>query len=209
MQAQLKVDVPTEFYRNILRDGDLPDNVEGSPYFNEDFKSGTVHIKENEPFSAMLRYDAFRDNLEMKKGDKFTSLLKREYISAKIGNEVIKIFEYTNDSNELREGYFTQLNRGKIQLLKMKKKVFKPAKENSSTYKKDSPPRLIDEINYYLTVNNEVAEKIKLRKKSVLSYLSAFPEAKEIAKQREMKLSSENEVIQLIQLLNTNSGEAK
>jgi hypothetical protein len=91
----------------------------------------------------------------------------------------------------------------------MKKKVFKPAKENSSTYKKDSPPRLIDEINYYLTVNNEVAEKIKLRKKSVLSYLSAFPEAKEIAKQREMKLSSENEVIQLIQLLNTNSGEAK
>lgn len=209
VNAQLKVNVPTEFYRNILREGDLPKDVQGSPYFNEEFKSGTVHIKDNAPFSAMLRYDAFRDNLEMKKGDKYTSLLKRDYIYAKIGNEVIQIFNYINNRDELREGYFTKLTQGKVQLLKMKKKVFKPGQSNSSTYKKDSPPRLIDEVNYYLVVNNKPAQKVKLRKNSILKSLSAFPETKAIVKQREMKLSSENEVIQLIQLVNNRMDTTK
>jgi hypothetical protein len=209
LQAQLKVDIPTEFYRNILRDGDLPENVEGTPYFNKKFTAGEVFIKNNEPFSAMLRYDAFRDNLEMQKGDEFTSLLKRDYIYAKIGKETVKIFNYINDRDETREGYFTQLTHGKTLLLKKKKKVFKPAEASSSTYKKDSPPRLIDEIDYYLIIDNSIAEKIRLKKKSVLKALRAYPEAVKITQQRKMKLSSEEEVIQLIQLLSIGNNNTK
>lgn len=211
LNAQLKVDVPTEFYRNILRDGDLPANVQGTPYFEEEFKPGKIYIKDSEPFSAMIRYDAYRDNLEMKDGDKNTSLLKRDYITAAIANEKIKIFKYKTDSEDIREGYFYQLTDGNLKLLKRKRKIFKSEEKNSSTYKKDEPARLVDEVDFYLVSNDYPAQKIKLRKKNVLKALELEDgsEATKIVKQRKMKLSDENEVIQLIQLLNNSTDTSK
>jgi hypothetical protein len=197
-----RVEVPVEFYRNQLRDGELPPDLEGSPYDHEDFKAGKVVIKDSEPVAAMLRYDVYRDNIEMEENGAAVSLLKRDYITVTIDNEKLAIFSYKLKNDEIKQGYFFQLTDGDLKLLKKKSKRFLPGMETSSTYKAAKPPRFIDEVEYYLVSGTAVAEPVKLRKKTILKAMEDNPEVAKIIKERDLDLSEEADVVELITIVN-------
>lgn len=202
-----RVEVPTEFFRNELRDGGLPPNVVGTPYETEDFQIGKIYIKDADPYMARVRYDAYRDNLEIDADGKVSTLLKREYIKAEIGNKLYAIYEYQVDKNNVRKGYFKQLNNGDYKLLLKVKKEFKQGEEAASTYKKDSPPRFVDELTYYISTPDMKAKEVKLKKKSLAKILGKEKVAS-IADSKKLKLNSELEVIMLLNILNF-SGNSK
>jgi hypothetical protein len=158
----------------------------------------------------MLRYDAYRDNIEMQDNGKTISLLKRDYIRAEINGEKYAIFSFNAENERAKQGYFVQLTSGPLILLKKITKEFKPATETTSTYKREQPPRFADDIEYYLfSSNEEVAKSIKLRKKSILKVLDNEMEASKIIKERKLDLSEENGVIQMITILNSTTNNSK
>ncbi len=202
MVAQsIKVEIPTEVFRNELRDGGLPPNVVGTPYETDDFQIGKIYIKDADPYMVKVRYDAYRDNLEIDTDGKISTLLKRDYIKAEIGNQLYAIYEYQTDKNKVKKGYFKRLNEGDFQLLLKLKKDFKQGEESASTYKKDSPPRFVDKLAYYISAPDMKAKEIKLKKKS-LSKIFGKEKVASIAENKKLKLSEEKDVIMLINELN-------
>ena len=200
--AQVVVELPSEYLNNNTTGGvnTLPPNLEGSPYLKETFQRGMVHIEDNEPYAAMLRYNAYQDEIQIQEGNGVSSLFLRDYIWVELGGETFRIVDYKTKSG-ISKGYFVELNQGNTRLLKRYEKVFREAEAASSSYSQDKPPRFDDRIAYYLIQGESPAREIKLRKKDVLEALSS-KEADSYVKQQKLKLKSEEEVLQLIEVIN-------
>ncbi|NNE02856.1 MAG: hypothetical protein HKN52_06780 [Eudoraea sp.] len=187
--------------RLVLSGATLPPDMTDSPYDNESFQLGEVFIKENKPYRAMLRYDAYRDNIEIKEEGKTYSLLKRDYIRVVFNNEKYAIFHYRTGKDEEKQGYFVQLTEGPLKLLKRKSKTFHYGTKGDG-YTKAKPARFEDNVDYYIKQGDEIAEQVRLRKKTILNALSNYKEASKIVKERNLNLNKEREVVLLIKELN-------
>ena len=113
------IDLPTEYINNTTLGGvnNLPDNVEGSPYVNEEFVLGKVYAEGQDPYNGLLRYNAYQDGIEMKTAKGIITLLKREYLSAEIGGDLYRIENYDNNG-AIRKAYFVEKNKGKARILR-------------------------------------------------------------------------------------------
>ena len=201
-QATVRVDLPTEYVRNTnLGNTILPENVQGSPYFSEGFVSGKVYTEKGEPYAAMLRYNGYNDQIEMKDMDKTIALLKRDYVWATIGGKKYAINKYQANNAE-KQGYFVVLNEGNIQLLLKQEKEFVEGKEATTSYGSKVPPKFVEKLSYYLKKGDMPAVSIKLKKKELLGLLENKKELVDFVNSNGMKLKNENEVIQLLNFAN-------
>jgi len=197
------IHLPVDYLRNnLLGNNQLPKNTVGSQYFIEDFIPSKVIINDSISYNAMLRYNAYVDEIELKKNDEISSLFKREYLSAIIENQEYIIKDYINDGTS-KMGYFIKLLQGKTALYKKQTKNYNPAKPAKSTYTKDTPPNFTDEINYFIqTENNKILTKIKPKQKSLLELLGNESELKKYIKKKDLDLKKESDLIKLIQYCN-------
>lgn len=200
-----RVEVPTELFRNELKGNTLPTNVQGTPYEYEVFQLGKVIIKNSKPYDSKIRYDAYRDNIEIETNNNVSTLLKRDYIKVQIGKDFYAIHEYEGNQKSLKKGYFKELNKGKYQLLSRLKKTFKQSEESTSTYKKDTPARFSDELTYYLSISGSKAKEVKLKKKSFIKLLGEEKNIVDIIEEKKLKLNNEKDVIRLLNELNFSS----
>ena len=192
------MDLPTEYVRNnTVGNNGLPDGVQGSPYFTEGFVAGKVFTEQNKSYSAMLRYNGYSDQIEMKEMDKVTSLLKREYITARIGNATYKIEKY-KDNDATKQGYFVLLNKGEAQLLLRQQKQFVEGKESSTSYGNKVPPKFVEKKDYYIKLGENEAVPVKLKKKELLKLLGDKKGAQEYVSSEGLKLKTEKEVLQFL-----------
>ena len=188
--------------RLIMRGADLPPGMTDSPYDNEAFQSGKIIIRDSIIQNAMLRYDAYRDNIEIQEKGEAFALFKREYIRAVINGEFYGIFLYLTGKSEKRQGYFVQLTDGPVMLLKKKSKDFHFGTQGDG-YTKAKPPRFTDKIEYYIQSGNEIAKPVKLRKKTILEALGNTKEVNNIVKEQRLNLNKENDVVQLVNAVNS------
>ena len=183
--------------RLIMRGADLPPGMTDSPYDNEEFQLGKTIIRDSIVKNAMLRYDAYRDNIEIQEKDGSFALYKRDYIRASINGELFGIFKYMNSKGEVNQGYFVILTQGPLKLLKRKSKTFHYGTQGDG-YTAAKPPRFTSLIEYYLKSGDSPAEPVKLRKKNILKALGDTQEASKIVKQGKLNLSREGDVVLLI-----------
>ena len=201
--AQVSLELPSEYINNNTTGGvnTLPPDLEGSPYLKNNFQQGMVHIEDKQPYTAMLRYNAYQDEIQVKDDNGITSLFLRDYIWVELDGETFRIVDYQTKSG-VSKGYFVELNTGNTRLLKRYEKEFREAEAASSSYSQDKPPRFEDRITYYLIEGEGPAQEIKLRKKDILEVLSS-EEAASFVKEKKLKLKSEEEVLQLIAAMNS------
>ncbi len=194
----LNVNLPPDYLSNNTLGGknNIPADVQGSPYIVEDFLVGTVFIKE-ESYNAEMRYNAYLDEVQAKTQGQVTSLLKRDYVSARIGNQLYTIVEYA-DNGATRQGYFVELNPGKTRLLLQQKKKFVQAVKAESTYKSDTPAKFVEQKEYFLKVGDEPAVRVRLKKKDILAQLGNKKEMDKFISENGLKLKNEGEIIQLL-----------
>ena len=178
--------------------------TEGSAYFNEEFKWGQVLVNGEVKSTGNLRYNAVNSEIELQKGkEKYTAILKRNYISARIQNELYKLYPYLDDTNNesTRIGYFIPLNEGNLKLLYKPEKKLRRGKAAATNYDRSVPPRYIDISSYYIQKGDEPAIKIYLRKKYFYDILGK-DNIKEYVKSNNLKLNKEDDAIKVMEYYN-------
>jgi len=197
-----RVILPAEYLRNnTTGKNNLPDKIQGIPYFDPEFKVGEVFVKGQEVYGALLRYNAFSDEIEMKANGEINALLKRDYISVRIEDYNYRIEKYKENSS-LLQGYFIVLNEGKYRLLLRKIKVFQEGKEANNSYGNSVPSRFEKSESYYIADGSEVVQKVRLRKKDLLAILGNNADLLDFINSKGYKLKSATEVIEVLDFLN-------
>lgn len=165
------MDLPGEYIRQKVVGNNLPDNVKGSPYFNEAFVTGTIFTNDNKSFKALLRYNAYNDEMQMKQNGNIIALLKFEGSRITLNGETFEVYNYTDKSGANETAYFVNLSKpGKAQLLVHKRKKYVEGTKSETTYGVDAPATFRDEISYFLYKNDEL-NLLKLSKKNILKSL--------------------------------------
>jgi len=186
--------------KNLTADG-IPVDVEGSPYLNETFNYGKIIVEGDESYQALLRYNGYQDQIEIKNVDNsITVLMKSGNIEADFNNKRMAVRNY-DYSGTVQSGYFIVVATvGDFELLERKKINLRQAQEATSSYSNDKPARFEEDFSYYLRYKDENAQEVRLKAKP---FIEALPEAyqdkaKKAAKSNKWKLKDEREVIALL-----------
>jgi len=200
------ITLPTEYMNTTTYGGlnsNIPANVQGSPYTNEEFLIGKVFVRDDAPYNGILRYNAYSDGIEMKTAEGVITLLKRDYLKATIDGKLYLIENYKKDG-AIRKTYFVELNKGKARLLLKQGKKFIAARAASSSYSQDQPAKFEDETSYYIITEGNAATEVRLKSKDVLQALPDHQkELQAFIKQKKLKLKTEEEVIQVLSYYNS------
>ena len=202
-QGSQNLQLPAVYVQNTVTGSNrMPTNVIGSPYLNEEFVVGTVTIKDAESYQTYLRYNAFNDELEMRNGNTTSAVMKRDYITVRIGSDVFSVHSYAYDDG-IKNGYFNALNEGKAVLLRRRQVNLREGQAATSSYSKDKPPRFEMQESYYMSINGETAQLVKLNKKGVLGAFGDNSSLNSFVKKNKIKLKSEAEVLKLLEYYNS------
>ena len=181
---------------------DIP--AEGSPYLVDKYVLGEIFMDGELQKKSLMRYNAFRDEFEIKENDGSNpTLLKRPYISVSLSTKKFVILDF-EDEGKLKQGYFNPLNQGSTILYFRPKKKLTKAKEPKAGLESFVPARYVDDSDYYLKKGNNPAKKIKLNKSKILDFFQdKSSELKTYINENKLKLKTEAEVIKLLDYYNS------
>ncbi|MFT4831449.1 MAG: hypothetical protein ACI815_001097 [Psychroserpens sp.] len=182
---------------------DVP--AEGSQLIFEDFKNGEIYINEELKLKNKLRYNAYRNEIQILQPDEtFNVLLKRSYMSAKIDDRTYALLTYLDNQNLKKTGYFNPLNEGELVLLFKPEIILKQGKEPETGYDRYRAPKYIENNSYYIKKGEENAKKTKLTKRSIFKNLKKHKEDANIfIKENKLNLRNVDDVVLLLNYYNT------
>lgn len=148
---------------------DVP--IEGSQYVNEIYKKGETLMGEKTQTSALMRYDAYNEVVEILDKGEPRELLRRKSIKAIIDDVVYEVVEY-KEAGRIKLGYLNPLNDGETILYYRPKKQFVQAKNPENGYEDYQPPTFLDVSMFYIKKGDKPAEKVSLNKGRILRTLA-------------------------------------
>ena len=182
---------------------DIYKDIEGNPYYFEDFKEGAVITKDNRKFTGVLRYDLYADEMEFKINEDIYWIaypVLIEYL--KIEDHVFMYFD--KDIADSKKGhYFEVLVMGDCKLLLRKGVNLKEAEE-AKPYTDPKPAIFIDRKDlFYLQKGIAYPTRIT-NKKSIEDYLSdKSQEVSKFMKKNKISAGNKSELTNLIQYYNS------
>lgn len=197
------VDLPMDYVRNKNFENSSTEVVQGSKYLNDNFQNGIILFGDKE-INTLLRYNALAGEFELKNPstNEVASVVRTRAIKFKVGTSNYAVSTYMGKDDIITEGYFEILNEGNTQLLKRDLVTYKEAEPAPNSYNPSKPARYISSTEYYLKKGSEPAEKVSLNKKDILKIMDT-DEARSFVKDNKLKLKSEEEVVKLLNFLNS------
>lgn len=176
----------------------------GSIYINEDFLP--AKLSDNQNYYS-VRYDAYRDEMEVEKDGNIYYLPKNLNYSINLegGNKTYQVYKYS-EKNEIVTGFFVVLYHGeKISLLlKEKIKLFEEVKSKTGygDYKPPTLKRLNDE--FYIGYEDGSAKVLPSKKKELLNiFESKAGEIESYMKKNKLSFKIKEDLIQIFGYYNT------
>ncbi|SHI89714.1 hypothetical protein SAMN04488096_105295 [Mesonia phycicola] len=183
-------------------------NLQGSPYWNEDFQSGKIINKESnkEIRNIRLRYRILDDVIQLKdnNSDDFMILDRSQNLIIYINRQKFVFLEnYPININGTNNGYSIELfNSKKASLLKRISQNYVEGREADNSYSASVPPKLEKKINYFVKTKEDKISAIEPHKKKAAD---AFPdhqdEIKSFIKKNKLKFRGSDEEADLITLV--------
>ena len=139
--------------------------IQGTPYLDESFDSGTVTTSGGITYENIpLRYNAFSDELEFKKGDDTYNIDPKTIVKlAKFGNATFTCSPYDAEG-KTKNGFFELLADGKAKLF-IRYTVKFLDKEEVKAYADPKPARFEEpRKEYFLAIDNAPAQLITNKK---------------------------------------------
>jgi len=170
-------------------------DIQGSPYYTEEFMEGTVYLKNGTAVSLPLRYDLYLDEVEFLRESRTYWVIKNEVEYIELGEESI----YPENSI-----YYFSKETGRYSLYIRKKVSFVP-KVPPQGYAEEIPDRFDREIDeYYLKEENMPAREIR-NKKGLLAMLEDDEAALDFIKKSKTKANRLEDLLELVRFLNSRS----
>ena len=183
-----------------------PLNVQGSHYFNKDFKIAKLEYFGKElNDTGYMRYNAFRDEIEMAdtqyQDETDVILLKSADVIPLINGERYEYLPYRLESGNAFIGYLVNIFNGKNDKLYLKrKKTFMEAKIARTSLENSFPPRYVESEELYISSNGGTPIKLKQSKKSIISYFkSDSDKVKKFIKSEKLKVSELSSIIKIFE----------
>jgi len=178
--------------------------VEGTPFLDNIYKKGETIINGKVQSTALMRYNAFNDYVEiLDENHEPRRLLRRNNIIAVFGGNTYEIINY-KDSGKIKLGYLNPLNEGNSVLYFRPKKRFSQAEKPDHGYDDYDPPTYKDISSYYIKHGNIAAEEIKLNKRSLLKTLEdKSDDLKIFIQYNNLNLKKKEDAIKLLEYYNS------
>lgn len=188
---------------------DYKDNsIAGSPYIDTKFFYAEIAGIEG---SLMMRYNAHRDEFEVKKregdnNDELFSLPKDDQyntITGKFNNTIIKLKEYKDFNDNHVKGYLYELaNNNGFALYKRLKVVLIKEKEGNG-YEGYQPPKFVQgNTEYYIgNPSNEIIPFPKNKKELIKMFPDKKAQIDTFLKDYKIKFSNEEDQVKIINMI--------
>ena len=181
-----------------------PLNVQGSHYFDKDFRIAKLEYFGKElNDTGFMRYNAFRDEIEMadtpNQNDSDVVLLKSADVIPLINGERYEYLPYRLESGNAFIGYLINIYDGENDKLYLRrKKTFMVAKIARTSLETSFPPRYVESEELYISSNGDTPVKLKQSKKTIISYFkSNSDKVKKFIKSEKLKVSELSSIIKI------------
>ncbi len=179
-------------------------DAKGTPYLTENYIS--AKISPGDKF-YWIRYNAYNDEMEVKLNDKKTIVLDNSKVSYKItpkgsANSYVTL----NEVGKNKPGYFIEIQKSNnVSLYKKIEKKYTPVTPATSSYDRDKPAYFSKgKETFYIQFNNyEALQKLPTKQKAFLTLFSNDKKIKDYIKKNKIKLSKEQNLIQLFNFINS------
>ncbi len=180
--------------------------IAGSPYLNNNFRSGKPISKYNLTFPIIpLRYNIYTDNIEYKSPENKVYVLRdQSKIKAyKIGDSTFIYSPYHKNKNKLSSGYFQVLVPGKTKGL-IKYTVYLLQAHPTQPYKPAEPERFSKKIkSFYVKVGDEAAVPVSREKTIIQLFPKQKSQLSHYIKKEKIHIRKQAEFVKLINYINT------
>lgn len=177
------------------------EDINGTPYYDKFFKSAKFTFDNNSEI-ALARYNAYRDEVEFKRGDEILAL-KPANVKNIFFQDSGTTMVYFDGPNENEKGYFFELVNGNNSLYKkvhIKYNEFVPA---ANSYSSDKPANFSKaDVVYYLKTKNAFIKISKNNRDFLSNFDSNKNDIKSFINSNKIKLENENDLIKLVNYLN-------
>ena len=183
-------------------------NVQGSQYYNEEFKlSDLEYFGRKMDSIGYMRYDAYNDVIEMANTPDIERseilLLKNSDVIATINDQEYVFLEYDEKDIKNKKGYMIRLYSGDNYSLYQKKvKIFKEAEKTKAGITESQPPRYISKTDFYIQTRDQKPELVKISKKSLINFFKNQTDVKEFIKENKLKVREIESIILIIEFAN-------
>lgn len=145
-------------------------SIQGSPYMDEDFQYGMALIEGRQPLEVFLRYDVFRENMEIKTDKNSSDVYTLPYESQavyRIGGDKI-IYDEISYEGKRVAGYFIEhYNGDSMRLLEKPSITITEAIKARTGYEKDQPARMKIEEDYYIITEDGEVKNVRTKHRDV------------------------------------------
>lgn len=188
-------------YRNTLTEKD----IEGSPYFNDEFTKGTIFTYQQIQYNDVpLRYNIYNDEMEFQSPDnQILAIAAPEIVEkAVIGEHTFSNIPYKL-GNKVKRAYFVLLSEGKVSLYARQEVLYQKPKE-AAAYKDPEPAKLIERPEtYYLRLNQQAAVKVESRKDLRNFFPDHQRQIEDFIKENRIKPNSKEKMLDLVEYYNS------
>ena len=183
-----------------------PLNVQGSHYFDKEFKLAKLEYFGKElNDTGFMRYNAFRDEIEMAdtqlQNETDVILLKSADVIPLINGDRYEYLPYRLESGNAFIGYLVNIFDGKDSKLYLKrKKTFMEAKIARTSLENSFPPRYVESEELYISLKGDTPVKLKQSKKSIINFFNSNSDkVKKFIKSEKLKVSELSSIIKIFE----------
>lgn len=179
------------------------DEYDGSIFKSLRYKDASVIDEKSGTFDAKLRYNAYSDALEFKRGSDLFELLKNPTSHARIDGDYFYYCDFKTQRGLTRPGYYilVELNERYRIYKKYSVKITEPNKKGSASGTA-SPGKVQIKTKYYLEERGIIME-LPMNKKKILAALNDKEEELKIyIKKEKIKVRKEEDLIRLVSRYN-------
>ena len=205
-QAQLSI----QDFSNRKASKPLQLNISGSQYFDLDFKPARLSYFGKEINNAgFMRYNGFTDEIEITDSGNVENseliLLKSDKVVPIINNLIYEYLPFRINESNTKIGYLVKIYEGtRIKLYLRKNKQFMEAKIARTSLENSFPPRYVDNIETYISIEGDTPVVLKNSKKAFLDLFNNRSDIKKFIKNEKIKFNKTESIIKVIEYVDKN-----
>jgi len=205
-QAQLSI----QDFSNRKASKPVQLNISGSQYFDLNFKPARLSYFGKEINNAgFMRYNGFTDEIEITDSGNVENseliLLKSDKVVPIINDEIYEYLPFRINESNTKIGYLVKIYEGtRIKLYLRKNKQFMEAKIARTSLENSFPPRYVDNIETYISIEGDTPVVLKNSKKAFLDLFNNRSDIKKFIKNEKIKFKKTESIIKVVEYVDKN-----